>query len=163
MSAGRRSCPFFPRLVVGASLLCLSVAGWSTSASAYRPFKGTDAAVVDPGQWEIELQPAGVLRDGQEKTLIAPGTVLNIGLTEGWEAVFEGEGHHPLSSAGRSSLKAPAPSSSTSCDPAVCKIRLARASRPNLERFCQVLTPIVALARAWLESCRSAGNGRPYT
>ena len=105
MSAGRRSCPFFLRLVLRASLLSLSIAGRSTSASAYRPFDGTDAAVVDPGQWEIELQPAGVLRDGLEKTLIAPGTVLNIGLTEGWEAVFEGEGHHPLSSAGRSSLE----------------------------------------------------------
>lgn len=28
-------------------------------ALAYRPFDGTDAAVADPGEMEVELQPAG--------------------------------------------------------------------------------------------------------
>jgi hypothetical protein len=33
--------------------------GLSSEASAYRPFDGTDAAVADPGEIEVELQPAG--------------------------------------------------------------------------------------------------------
>src|SRR5262249_61091869 len=33
--------------------------GWTSDAFAYRPFDGTDAAVADPGEVEIELQPAG--------------------------------------------------------------------------------------------------------
>src|SRR5438128_1541099 len=73
-------------------------------AHAYRPFDGTDAAVADPGEVEIELQPAGRIRQGADKTLIAPGTVFNFGLSEGWEAVFEGQGQTPLSPAAPTSL-----------------------------------------------------------
>src|SRR5882724_6128036 len=73
-------------------------------ALAYRPFDGTDAAVADPGELEIELQPVGRMRQGSEKTLIAPATVLNFGLSEGWEAVFEGQGQTPLSPTGPTSL-----------------------------------------------------------
>jgi len=36
---------------------------------AYRPFEGTDAAVTDPGELEIELQPAGMLRQGSQTIL----------------------------------------------------------------------------------------------
>jgi hypothetical protein len=32
-------------------------------AFAYRPFDGTDAAVAEPGQVEVELQPAGRLQE----------------------------------------------------------------------------------------------------
>jgi len=77
---------------------------WSAPASAYRPFDGTDAAVADPGQLDIELQPAGVKREGLETTLIAPATVFNFGLTEGWEAVFEGRAETPLSPSGPTNL-----------------------------------------------------------
>lgn len=75
-------------------------------ASAYRPFDGTDAAVAAPGEMEVELQPTGRLREGPNTTLIAPATVLNFGLSEGWEAVFEGQGQTPLSPAGPTSLTA---------------------------------------------------------
>ena len=71
-----------------ASLIFLGIAG---PAFAYRPFEGTDAAVAAPGELEVELQPAGVRRDGATQTLVAPWTVLNFGLSEGWEAVFEGQ------------------------------------------------------------------------
>jgi hypothetical protein len=77
-----------------------------TSAWAYRPFDGTDAAVAAPGELEVELQPAGRLREGPNTTLIAPATVLNFGLSEGWEAVFEGQGETPLSPSGPTSLSA---------------------------------------------------------
>ena len=82
--------------------LCLSAS--SGSAWAYRPFDGTDAAVAAPGELEIELQPAGRLREGGNTTLVAPATVINYGLSEGWEAVLEGQGQTPLSPSGPTSL-----------------------------------------------------------
>jgi hypothetical protein len=33
--------------------------GWTSQGHAYRPFDGTDAAVADPREVEVELQPAG--------------------------------------------------------------------------------------------------------
>lgn len=86
-----------------ALLLILSV-GWPAAALAYRPFDGTDAAVAAPGELEVELQPAGVRHDGSTRTLVAPRTVLNFGLSEGWEAVFEGQGETPLSPSGPPNL-----------------------------------------------------------
>jgi hypothetical protein len=86
-------------LSVGATLVVV-IAGWSFPAFAYRPFDGTDAAVADVGELEIELQPIGRLREGSNKALISPAVVLNFGLSEGWEAVFQGQGQTPLSPAG---------------------------------------------------------------
>jgi hypothetical protein len=87
-------------------LVGLGVALSSSSALAYRPFDGTDAAVAEPGEVEIELQPAGLEHEGKSQTLIAPWTVLNFGLKEGWEAVFEGRGETPLSPSGATDLMA---------------------------------------------------------
>jgi hypothetical protein len=87
-----------------ASLIGFSVAIWSGAAFAYRPFDGTDAAVAEPGEVEVELQPAGPKHEGASQTLIAPHTVLNFGLSEGWEAVFEGQGETPLSPSGATNL-----------------------------------------------------------
>ena len=84
--------------------LCLAVC--STPASAYRPFDGTDAAVAAPGELEMELQPAGRRREGANTTLVAPATVLNFGLSQGWEAVFQGQGETPLSPSGPTVLTA---------------------------------------------------------
>jgi hypothetical protein len=83
--------------------LCLSAS--SGPAWAYRPFDGTDAPVAAPGELEIELQPAGRLREGGNTTLVAPATVINYGLSEGWEAVLEGQGQTPLSPSGPTSRK----------------------------------------------------------
>jgi hypothetical protein len=82
---------FLKRLLPGACI-ALGLAAWSDPAAAYRPFDGTDAAVAAPGEVEIELQPAGRLRDETGTSLIAPATVLNYGFSEGWEAVLEGLG-----------------------------------------------------------------------
>ncbi|MBR0691699.1 hypothetical protein JQ553_00555 [Bradyrhizobium lablabi] len=92
----------FPRL----PSVTLALLAWASAAQAYRPFDGTDAAVAKKGEIEIELQPAGPLRDESGTTLIAPATVINYGLTEDWEAVFEGQGQTPLSQAGPTSLAA---------------------------------------------------------
>jgi hypothetical protein len=69
-------------------------------ALAYRPFDGTDAAVADPGEMEVELQPAGGKSSEGQKPLIAPATVLNCGLAKDWEAVFEGRLETPLPASG---------------------------------------------------------------
>jgi hypothetical protein len=79
-------------VAIVAGFLC-----WSFPASAYRPFDGTDAAVAKPGEIEIELQPAGAIRQGSQLNLIAPAAVINVGLRNDWEAVFEGRGQFPLS------------------------------------------------------------------
>ena len=99
------------RIPVAVRLACLALVllcamGWSPPAWAYRPFDGTDAAVAEPGELEIELQPAGRLRDGSGTSLIAPATVLNFGLTKEWEAILEGRGQTPLSPSGPTGLVA---------------------------------------------------------
>jgi hypothetical protein len=76
------------------------------TASAYRPFDGTDAAVADKDKMEIEIQPAGILKDASGKTLIAPAARFNYGLTETWEAVLEGQFENPLSPPGPANLTA---------------------------------------------------------
>jgi hypothetical protein len=72
------------------------VASWSESARAFRPFDGTDAAVASVGELELEFEPFGLLRQGSERTLIAPETVLDLGVAEGWEAVLQGQGETAL-------------------------------------------------------------------
>lgn len=87
------------RLVLLACIaLCPSV------AMAYRPFDGTDAAVADPGELEIELQPAGARRTDDQRTLIAPATVINYGFAKHWELVLESQLETPLSPGGVSNL-----------------------------------------------------------
>jgi hypothetical protein len=90
-----------PRCVI---YLCL-FAG-ATPAWAYRPFDGTDAAVADQGKMEIELQPAGRLRDSSGTSLIAPAARFNYGLSDAWEAVLEGQIETPFSPTGPSNLTA---------------------------------------------------------
>lgn len=100
------SKPRFPKWLLSGSAITLCFTVWSGCARAYRPFDGTDAAVAAPEELEIELQPAGRLRESGTTTLIAPATVINYGLSEGWEAVFEGQGQTPLSPSGPTSLTA---------------------------------------------------------
>ena len=78
----------------------LCVVAWPGTALAYRPFDGTDAAVADVGELEIEFQPAGIRRDSAQKTLVAPATVLNFGFKQNWELVLEGKLETPLSPSG---------------------------------------------------------------
>src|ERR1700722_3330317 len=96
---------FLKRFVSG-SCIASSLAAWPGPAVAYRPFDGTDAAVAAPGEVEIELQPAGRLREETGTSLIAQATVFNYGVSEGWEAVLEGLGQTPLSPSGPTSLTA---------------------------------------------------------
>lgn len=65
-------------------------AAWPLTASAYRPFNSTDAAVAAKGEMEIEFGPLGYLVRGPDKTLVAPSLILNWGFADRWEAVLEG-------------------------------------------------------------------------
>jgi hypothetical protein len=102
--------PFQTRLllkqIVSGICIASGLALWSAPSLAYRPFDGTDAAVAAKGEVEIELQPAGRLRDESGTSLIAPATVFNYCLSEGWEAVLEGQGQTLLSPSGPTSLTA---------------------------------------------------------
>src|SRR5580704_9897935 len=69
---------------------------WGGGARAYRPFDGTDAAVAETGEMEIELGPVEYLRDGADRSLRAPNVRINYGFTLGWEASLEGEVAHGL-------------------------------------------------------------------
>jgi hypothetical protein len=86
----------WPRLVIamgraGAVLICLLA--WP--AAAYRPFDGTDAAVANLNEVEIELQPAGQLKAGPQSNLVAPAVVYNYGFAERWEMVLQTEVDSP--------------------------------------------------------------------
>ncbi len=64
---------------------------WPATASAYRPFDSTDAAVAAEGEVEIELGTVGWLEVGPERSLIVPSLILNWGFAPRWEAVLEGK------------------------------------------------------------------------
>ncbi len=80
----------------GLVLSLILATAWSGDALAYRPFDGTDAAIAEPGQVEIELGPAQYLEEGSERFLVAPTVILNYGLSERWELVLQGEAVHSL-------------------------------------------------------------------
>jgi hypothetical protein len=69
---------------------------WCGEVEAYRPFDGTDAAVAETGEIEIELGPLEYLRAGAERTLLAPDLRINYGFIPDWEAALEGKLTHGL-------------------------------------------------------------------
>ncbi len=78
----QRHTPFATLLVLG--LL------WPLSARAYRPFNSTDAAVAAKGEMEIEFSPLGFVKEGPDRSLVAPSVILNWGFAERYELVLEG-------------------------------------------------------------------------
>ena len=76
----------------------LLLACWCSTAQAYRPFDGTDAAVAETGELEIEFGALEYLREAAERALFAPNLRINYGFTPGWEAVLEGEVAHGFTS-----------------------------------------------------------------
>jgi len=63
---------------------------WPFSARAYRPFNSTDAAVAAKGEMEIEFGPLGFVKEGPDKSLVAPSVIFNWGFADRWELVLEG-------------------------------------------------------------------------
>ena len=68
----------------------LILATASDAALAYRPFDSTDADVVEPGKFEIELGPVGRLREGPKRFTVAPAVVANYGFSDERELVLQG-------------------------------------------------------------------------
>jgi hypothetical protein len=81
---------------VSALALIAPLTYWCGAAHAYRPFDGTDAAVAETGEVEIELGPVEGLREGANRTLFAPDLRINYGFIPGWEASLEGMVAHGL-------------------------------------------------------------------
>jgi len=81
----------FAALTPVAMLAC-----WHGTAEAFRPFDGTDAAVADPGEAEIELGPVQYLREGPGRTLLAPDLRVSYGFAPDWEVTIEGKLAHAL-------------------------------------------------------------------
>jgi hypothetical protein len=79
-----------------AALAIVAVSLWSGPVEAYRPFDGTDAAVAETGEMEIELGPVEYLRDGAQRTLLTPDLRINYGFIPSWEAALEGKLTHGL-------------------------------------------------------------------
>jgi len=94
------------------SLLAVFAVGlllnWTSESFAYRPFDGTDAAVADLHEMEVELQPAGAQWSRDQNLLIAPAVIFNYGFLENWEAVLEGQLQSPFSPSDPSNLSASA-------------------------------------------------------
>jgi hypothetical protein len=132
MCASWRAFRRVPGPFASVSMLALSLLAWPGPVRAYRPFDGTDAAVAKKGEMEIELQPAGRLRDESGTALIAPATVINYGLAQDWEAVLEGQGQTSLSPPGPTSLAAAAAFLKHVIVPAACRTKRARALRLSL-------------------------------
>jgi hypothetical protein len=82
----RRSLIVFAYCAWAVTLFGLAPRAW-----AYRPFDGTDAAVAETGEMEIEFGPAGYLRTGSQSWMVAPAAIANLGVASGWELVLEGK------------------------------------------------------------------------
>lgn len=97
------------RIAAGVVIGILAV-GWGRPAAAYRPFDGTDAAVADVGEMEIELQPLGAAHAGGATRGLSD-TILNYGFADRWELVLQTtpqvppEGFGPISVSNAALLK----------------------------------------------------------
>ncbi len=91
-------------MIRAASLIAALALCASQPAFAYRPFDGTDAAVAERGQVEIELEPVGFLREGPDRFLVVPAIIANVGFAERLELVLEGRHHLLLGTADRAPL-----------------------------------------------------------
>ncbi|AYH43248.1 hypothetical protein [Azoarcus sp. DN11] len=121
-----------------AGVLCLA----ASSALAYRPFDGTDAAVADEGEFELEFSPASYLREGSERSLFAPAVVANFGISEDREIVLEGKL--------RSRRDTPAEGHRTSLEDTALSLKqvhrrgsLQDGTGPSIASECSVLLPTI--------------------
>ncbi len=89
-----------PLLGTTAWVIVLAVGFGLRPAAAYRPFDGTDAAVADVNETEVELQPFGYERIGSQSSAVAPFVVYNYGFADRWEAVVQTEMLSPIMGGG---------------------------------------------------------------
>src|SRR5438105_859843 len=87
-SAWASSVRRMPRLNLALATLAAGIA-LATPAFAYRPFDGTDGDVAGVGEFELEMGPAQFLSPPAGRYLVAPATVLNLGVARGLELVVD--------------------------------------------------------------------------
>jgi hypothetical protein len=92
------------RTAAVAGAIGLGVVVWADPAAAYRPFDGTDAAVADLGEVEIEFQPAGVVHTNTTTALAGPNAVFNYGFADRWELVVQSQAQGFPNGAGPSNV-----------------------------------------------------------
>jgi len=101
--------PMYRRIATVVIIAIFAAAG-AGPAAAYRPFDGTDAAVADLGEVEIEFQPLGAAHAGGT-TKGLTDAIFNHGFADRWELVLQTtpqltpEGFGPISVANAASLK----------------------------------------------------------
>src|SRR5215472_14675165 len=137
---------------------------WCSEAEAYRPFDGTDAAVVETGEIEVELGPVEYLRAGAERALLAPDLRINYGFIPRWEAALEGKLTHGLT-AGipvQAWLKARL-CSKAYCARAAYKKSPGPVSQPSSAFSCRGSMINMGPEQSLMASSRSAGTGERFT
>jgi hypothetical protein len=93
-----------------ATIIGIAALAWAAPAAAYRPFDGTDAAVADVGEVEIEFQPLGAAHAGGT-TRGLTDAILNYGFADRWELVLQStpqvapQGFGPISVSNAALLK----------------------------------------------------------
>jgi hypothetical protein len=98
------------RRIAAGAVVGICAAGWALPAAAYRPFDGTDAAVADKDEVEVELQPLGAAHAGGATRGLSD-TIVNYGFAERWELVLQTtpqvppEGFGPISVSNGAFLK----------------------------------------------------------
>jgi hypothetical protein len=73
----------------GSRALVVAVLLSAPRAEAYRPFDGTDADTAELGSFELEMGPVQWYDRAGQNYLIAPDTVLNLGIFPGTELVVD--------------------------------------------------------------------------
>jgi hypothetical protein len=86
--ASRLFCERARRRIAAGVVVGICAAGWALPAAAYRPFDGTDAAVADVGEVEVELQPLGAAHAGGTTRGLSD-TIVNYGFADRWELVLQ--------------------------------------------------------------------------
>src|SRR5207253_9394160 len=76
------------RLNLALAMLSAGI-GLASPAFAYRPFDGTDGDVANVGEFELEVGPAHFLSAPDGRYVVAPATVLNLGVAPGFELVVD--------------------------------------------------------------------------
>ena len=85
---GKRFSDSRSKQIAAGVIVGICTVGWAAPALAYRPFDGTDAAVADLGEVEIEFQPAGAISAGATKPVSE--AIFNYGFADRWELVLQG-------------------------------------------------------------------------
>lgn len=81
--------PLTRRAALVAAFVVGMVCARPRDAWAYRPFDGTDADIAEHGEFELELGPSHYYREAARNYLIAPSTVLNLGIVPRGELVVD--------------------------------------------------------------------------